>query len=200
MLSYELLWVTRTVCRTVNHYNPTSILVFHGTVWCQRVPGLMNRIHAYSYFWQTLLPSISYSIWSPGLSCEVPDISHLDCLWRLWRTLSIGKNGRKKKKSWNKPWSPLSAWRESKWSKRQQTQLCHRIVEVMVNRLSLTLLRKSVLWYFLVKTDFLLSCCYVTTLSNVNKALTSIKPLHYFCWLAFQWFTCSVVRISAFVA
>jgi len=37
----------------------------------------MNHIHAYSYLLQTLLPSISYSIWSLGLSCEVSDISHL---------------------------------------------------------------------------------------------------------------------------
>jgi len=78
MLLYELLGITRALCRTVNHYNLTSVLVFHGTVWCHRIPGLMNHFHAYSYLWQTLLPSISYSIWSPGLSCGVSDISHLD--------------------------------------------------------------------------------------------------------------------------
>jgi len=73
-------WVFMSKKCYINNYIFMSTLMFQDTVWYCMVSFLMNYLHTYSHFWQTLLPCTLYWFWSIGLVCLVTR-SHIP--WKL---------------------------------------------------------------------------------------------------------------------
>ena len=97
----------------VNRYNAQNLLIFEDTVWYRITLLLINRLHAYSHPWQTLISRILYLIRFTGLACKVT-WSHASWLLHMEAHVGQGRPANRGQNFWSDSLRMPTA-RRGKW-------------------------------------------------------------------------------------